>query len=292
MQSIEDPARNAGEAWQPNYLRGLASLQDLKIPPPSKVVTFTGEFLQSTFGGIEWSPGLYFKPVSAGDCLLPTRTYYAINATCEPYLPTKSGTHGAKLVPFFNNVDTTDGDAAYENVPLFISAAKRGNNRFGDNEYIYFGTYSQTRWSDKLDYDRIREHVPDEVKFFWAEQLSDPGRPDWVTRCLMKHMIPQPEYEGVLPNSSAASDVTVDEKDLNKQMDKDVRRYIRELRAWEKDASLKAKLLKKENILVAFGNADADADPGLRLWWEYLECVGFDNGFYDMLVGLQAKQKR
>jgi len=30
--------------------------------------------------------------------------------------------------------------------------------------------------------------------------------------------------------------------------------------------------------------ADADSPPGLRLWWEYLECVDWDARFYDTLV--------
>ena len=38
------------------------------------------------------------------------------------------------------------------------------------------GNYSQTRWSDKLDYDRMVEQVPREVKTYWAEELSSQGR--------------------------------------------------------------------------------------------------------------------
>lgn len=36
--------------------------------------------------------------------------------------------------------------------------------------------------------------------------------------------------------------------------------------------------------------SDMDEEPGLRLWWEYLECVGFDDEFYDKLLNLK-KQK-
>jgi hypothetical protein len=32
-----------------------------------------------------------------------------------------------------------------------------------------------------------------------------------------------------------------------------------------------------------------DEEKGLRLWWEYLECVGFDDSFYQKLVDLKAK---
>jgi hypothetical protein len=311
VPSIEDPARNA--TWQPSYIRGLAPLKDLTLPPPSKTVTFSWDFIQATFKGIEWSPGLYHIPESTGDCILPTRTYYAINATYEPYLPSKPGSHGAKLTAFFNNVENTDGPAAYENVPLFVSAAKKGDVRFKDSEYIYFGTYSQSRWSDKLDYDHIRDCVPDEVKYYWAEQLADPARPEWVTKALMKQLEPMPEYEGTLPTSTANGSLPVDEEVQKKKLDKDVRAFIRELGYWEKDATVKVKLLKKENILQAFQNvslshflhmlillfkannllkADADDVPGMRLWFEYLECVGWDAKFYQLLVNLQSKMKR
>ena len=39
----------------------------------------------------------------------------------------------------------------------------------------------------------------------------------------------------------------------------------------------------------AFEQADADEQPGLRLWWEYLECVNWDEKFYDMMVKEQRK---
>jgi len=38
--------------------------------------------------------------------------------------------------------------------------------------------------------------------------------------------------------------------------------------------------------------ADAADPPGLRLWWEYLECVGFDSAFYNTIAKLQLKNRR
>jgi hypothetical protein len=252
VQSIQDPVGKLAD-WTPSYVRSLPPLEGLPIPPPSKTVTFSRDFLQAAFNGVEWSPGLFHTPESVGECILPTRTYYAINATNEPYLPAKPGSHGAKLTAFFNNVESKDGPAAYENVPLFVSAAKYANDRFPENQYIYFGTYSQKRWSDKLDYDHIREHVPSETKYYWARQLADPARPEWVTKALMKQFVPMPEYDGVLPHSVANGSLPSGE-DLNKQFDQDVRSFIQELKYWEKDARLQVSLLKVENILEAFKN--------------------------------------
>jgi hypothetical protein len=252
IPTFQIPAQNKGE-WKPCSIRNLLPLVGLDIPAPSKTVTFSHDFLQAAFNGVEWSPGLFFTPISAGQCILPSRTYYAINATYEPYLPDKPGSHGAKLTAFFNNVESTDGTAAYENVPLFISAAKGGATRFAENQYVYFGTYSQKRWSDKLDYDRIRDCVPDETKRYWAEQLADPARPQWVTQALMRQFVPMPEYDGILPNSVANGSLPSGE-DLGAQMDKDVRSFIKELQYWEKDARLQVSLLKSDNILEAFNN--------------------------------------
>jgi hypothetical protein len=44
-------------------------------------------------------------------------------------------------------------------------------------------------------------------------------------------------------------------------------------------------------MLIILNKADADEVPGLRLWWEYLECVGWDADFYNMLVKQQDKTK-
>lgn len=37
--------------------------------------------------------------------------------------------------------------------------------------------------------------------------------------------------------------------------------------------------------------ADAADPPGLRLWWEYLQCVGFDQAFYKTIAQLQLKAR-
>ena len=35
-----------------------------------------------------------------------------------------------------------------------------------------------------------------------------------------------------------------------------------------------------------------DELPALRLWWEYLECVGWRKDFYDLLVTLQERDTK
>jgi hypothetical protein len=87
-------------------------------------------------------------------------------------------------------------------------------------------------------------------------------------------------------NLAAATLTEAEEDDeaIQKQVHHDVDLYIRKLQSWEKDARMKVGLLKKENILEAFENEDAADPPGLRLYWEYLECVGWDKVFYNKMV--------
>ena len=146
------------------------------------------------------------------------------------------------------------GEAGYEDVPLFISVKGQ------PGRYIYFGTYSQTRWSDRVSYDVLSLHVPEKVKGYWAGQLADPARPEWVTRQLMKHFFPMPEYDGPMPaGTPTGSEVTSneDEEKKAKKVTKAVKNYVEDLKLWEKEASTKVGLMNKENMMTAFDKVRA-----------------------------------
>ncbi|KAI9710097.1 MAG: hypothetical protein M1820_002899 [Bogoriella megaspora] len=276
--TIEDTARQC-EGWQPLAVRRMPTLNAKilsSVPSANTMESFSFDFLRQVLGGEEHSPGLYYAKGS----ILPSNTWFALDARFEPYLPDSPGKNGAKLTAFFNeNLENSEEDApSYINVPVFICNTKWLNSA-KEHRFVYYGTYSQTRWSDKLDFDRVVEAVPHDVKMYWAEQLSAVGRPRWVTDALIKHFWPQPTYEGALPE---------EDDDLSKSVIRDATDYLRELMDWQKDAKMKVSLLKKENILSAFEAADANEEPGLRLWLEYLQCDNWDHNLYDGL----AKRKR
>ena len=109
---------------------------------------------------------------------MPKRFWYAVTAANEPYLPSHVGDHGARLTlfmpPFPDAIDVLR-DAA----PLFI-ARRQG-------EYVYYGTYLQPRYSDRLGYNEMMEGVPKRVRKYWANQLRSKhnGRqPLWAARAL------------------------------------------------------------------------------------------------------------
>lgn len=240
--------------WKPYYLTTIASISAdtrTKIPTKQKMATFTFDMLQNTFGGIAWSPGLRYINTT-GTPLLQNRTYYLLDPKYEPYLPKEPGDHGAKLTAFFNKApeeefdNLLEGTNSYTDVPMFVQVTK--------GRYAYFGNYSQTRWSDKLDNDTMRARVPQEVKEHIAKDLAGTPREDWVTQELKRHFFPKPEYGGtvLVRTCDDATINTVDEEKHSKQVASDVKDYIEELVEWERDANMKTALIKPDFILDAF----------------------------------------
>ncbi|KAL6710978.1 hypothetical protein ACN47E_006853 [Coniothyrium glycines] len=278
-------------SWRPHYVESLPTLpaDSLSgVPIGEALVTFHPAFLHDTLKGDPWSPGLRFIK-TPGPCMLPFRTYYELDPATDPFLPATPGAHGAKLTAFFNKSPEEDyGDLlpvdgnTYEDVPMFILSGGR---------YVYFGNYSQTRWSDKLDNDTMMTKVPQHVKDFWAHELTAHPRETWVTEALKKHFFPKPEYEGRI-YAAPGDDTTVDTEDetqFNEKMSRDVTKYVQTLREWDREAKMKTSMMKKEFILDRFDAADVDDPPALRLYWEYLECVSWRQDFYDLLVTLQSR---
>jgi hypothetical protein len=280
----------SGEDWMPLAVRQMPTIPPLNIE--NNTETFTWEFLKLTFRGEQWSPGFYFI---AKNSALPSRSYWILEAEYEPYLPKTLGQHGAKLTAFFNCTDSAPGEAPdetnYLNVPVFICPE-------GKKEYIYFGNFSQRRFSDKLGYDHVAGTVPTKIRRYWAEQLAELGRPEWVTRELIEHFWPKPSYCGPIPTDSAVATpatAATPETNLSDVLEKRVvtalHRYAEELKEWKKETEMKVRHLTADNLMEAFEKADAEEEPGLRLWWEYMEFVNYDQKFYDFLVGVKYMKK-
>ncbi|KAK6420427.1 hypothetical protein LTR81_006424 [Elasticomyces elasticus] len=276
--------------WRPLAVRQLPPPPtDMEVPNTNSI-TFTWEFLSKEFGGEQWSPGFYFIAVAPK---IPSQTYWVLDREWEPFLPIAAGQHGAKLSPVFNDQQFEPGQGPdvvnFNDVPLFV-------REDGSEEYTYYGQYSQPRYSDKLDYERVMETVPKKVRQRWADCLADSGRPEWVTKALMECFWPRPRFEGPLPTDSAIATpgeaVEVDSKASGAALEKHVLQaltaHAEELKAWEKASKIKVSLLTPDAIMDAFTKADADLEPGMRLWWEYLQCVGYNQDFYDFLVQAQG----
>ena len=284
---------NGSPEWRPHAITQLTPLTN----PVTNDVTFTWEELVRYLGGAQYSPGLYLANSDFEGSILKGKTFWLLEAQFEPFAPKAPGQHGAKLTAFFNDSPTEKGlipeEEDYANVPVFVCLAE-------GQEYTYLGTYSQTRYSDKLSHSELFQHVPEHVLRYWAELLADPDRPAWVTDQLIAHFWPAPTYAGPIPTDEAVatpatgvSDPQNPEKPLEKRVLRSLEEFAYELRDWKKESQLKAQLLTEDALMEMWGKSDLDEEKGLRPWLEYLECVGFDEEFYEKLVAAkQGKGKK
>ncbi|OTA28007.1 hypothetical protein BTJ68_09597 [Hortaea werneckii EXF-2000] len=258
--------------WIPCALRNLQRTTPPLLPDP--IQTFTWEFLFNTLSGVQWSPGFYFNPSPSPSNLPQTKSYWLLDTPYEPFLPSQPGQPGAKITAFFNDtVPTSEEEAEYSaapteedylNTPIFISPDPL-DVPTDERRYTYFGRYSQKRFSDRIGYDTVREHIPKGVLRFWADSLASPERPEWITRQLMRGFWPRPVYEGPVfaedaggtGSMGSGSEEVQDERVLCA-----LREYARELAEWEREARKRVGLLKSEDLLESFEMSDAAAQPG------------------------------
>lgn len=296
VQFDDEPAHQTYSVKETKWLpHTIAQLTPLDISS-SNNETFTWEELFGHFGGSQYSPGLYYSRNDSPSRLLQGRTYWLLEGNYEPFAPTSPGQHGAKLTAFYNDSLTPQGDSVevedYQNVPVFV-CLKPGEG------YTYMGQYSQSRYSDKLSYSELRQHIPTRVLEYWAKQLADPHRPAWITEQLIAYFWPPDPYTGPIPTDSAltspATGVTEPsnpERALEKRVSLALESYALKLKEWKKDAQLKVNLLTESALMEMWDNSDTEEEKGLRLWWEYLECIGFDDNFYGKLVELKQSQQQ
>ena len=272
------------EEWKPfavRQMKPLAPLDCINTHYPA----FTKEFLIHELGGEQWSHSFFFVPKGT-QVRHGVKAYWLMDAQIEPYLPDQPAAHGAKLTPFFNETLTEPGYAPtvddYMNAPVFIKDK-------GESKYRYYGHYSQTRFSDRLDYDRMNDGtVPEFVLNVWAKVLTSPNREAWVTEELIDHFWPKPTYEGLMPLEPGAAppknDGITSVADYDLRMNHSMHLYMLELRKWRAESKLKAAALTEADILTAFRATDTDYPAGLRLHWEYLECSEYREDFYATLL--------
>ncbi|CAI6337180.1 unnamed protein product [Periconia digitata] len=303
-QAIVLQAKNdtpaAAATWIPHYIETLRPLHTAiaKLIPRMEMKGATLGTLNTIFPNAQlWSPGLFYAPPDTGISTLPNRCYYLIDADVEPFAPPAPGQHGAKLVPLFrpeNPEDDHQDEGRYgvysEDTPLFV----RKKDASGTLMYYYYGNYSQTRWSDKLDYDRMIEQIPHTVLEYWAERLSTvKDRPEWLTHELLNHFWPMPKYEGKIGSDSGGSSAAngnhkAAEGDgkYSKKVAKALADYMKELELWEEEkrTKLRSSEMSKNFFMEAFHRADADLPPPMRFYLEYLECVDWRADYYNLLA--------
>ncbi|KAI9652216.1 MAG: hypothetical protein M1831_007125 [Alyxoria varia] len=216
---------------------------------------------------------------------------YLLDYRTQPYCPANLCQHGATLVPFVRDQDekidgvsqSTVSDSLFENFAVFVTRApgpldNPNNPKISDEPlYWYVGHYSQPRYSDKLDSERIQEKVPKAVQWHWACVLANKSddRPNWVLKSMKKAIYPAPDFEAAFAKNSSD------------QMDRDAETacidYGKDMQAWEEEAQEKLDALTPQAVMHLFKVADLAATPGLRFYWEYLQAKSFQKNLYYVL---------
>ncbi|TKA31382.1 hypothetical protein B0A50_02228 [Salinomyces thailandicus] len=284
---LKEPQANETNdvSWTPFHVRNMPA--GPKISVVDNTETFSWKLLTRSLKGDNWSPGFYFVRSRTKFGL---KSYWIIDACHDTFLPSVPGEHGAKMTPFFNDTLCSEGYAPnetnYLNVPVFISHDPA--NVVNGRKYKYFGNYSQLRFSDKIGYDVQAEHVPKQVKKYWAEQLSKSGgsRPEWIIKALKNQFWPRPIYERQPIEGEHAMSLP----ELAAAEAGGLREYAKKLKEWEWQAEKAAEDLTEEFVLQSFEASDDDLHPALRLSWEYMQFVGYDQDLYDTLA--RKKQVR
>lgn len=263
----------ADNEYEPAAVRSFPTLKDMPLAqqPFSKdkeLTSFPKDFILNLLGGSEYSPGLYYPainaPTSQIGALVNHKSYYLIDAFEDPFVPKKAGDHGAKLTVVMRALKT---EKMVYDAPLFVHTGEK--DEASQNMYQYLGHYSQTRWSDRLDYDRIQEVVPESVKKYWAYMLANKDKPQWMKEELMKALIPKPEFEGDISDSSDGtassfephSEGDAEDGDSKKatkskasltRAKMDMQTYLEDLQAWKEEAETTMKSLTEEGVMEAF----------------------------------------
>lgn len=249
------------EKWMPLAVRVMPALKDVPLAQqPLDLVSMKGfskDFLIGYLGGKEFAPGVYYPADGAKLKKIATmvnhKTYCLVDSAIEPFAPTKPGEHGAKLAVVMRPLNS---DKMAFDVPLFVSL-DNDTTHGEEAKYMYLGHYSQTRWSDRLDYDRAKEIVPIEVKTHWARLLADKQKPEWMKEELMTAIWPKPDYEGIVPSAeTSAPSEGPDEKsdDTLTKAKMDMKEYLDDLAEWKKEAEEKVDSLTEDGVMKALDN--------------------------------------
>ncbi|KAK3068617.1 hypothetical protein LTR53_013684, partial [Teratosphaeriaceae sp. CCFEE 6253] len=245
---------------QPLAVRLIAPTPVPSIPA-THTQTFSWPLLTRELGGEKWAPGFYYipspppphhtphRPSSPATDRFPCSAYWLLERGIDAFLPASPGQPGARLIPFADATpglpgSGSGGEAEYQDVPLFIMDPEAQG---GLGEYVYYGQYSQKRYSDRLSFDEVMGgFVGAELRAYWAETLADTARPAWITEALRTHFWPRPAYTGPLPTDGKVGSPTLPvaveglpDVQLEKHVLRGLAAYARELGDWDADARLK-----------------------------------------------------
>ncbi|TGO11372.1 hypothetical protein BTUL_0111g00220 [Botrytis tulipae] len=192
---------------------------------------------------------------------LQVHLYALLNREFDPLVPRVPGTHGAQITPELHF-------SIIKRFPLFIRDS-------GHSGFRYYGTYKVMR-SDFLGHNEMLE-VPEHVKNYWANRLGNLptcGLKSGPTVGILKEMWPKVPTGLWDASKKEMTSYTNGHGNLEEGLEV-LRRSI---------TDEEAQNISKDEILAAFERNDLDDNPGVSMYYEYLECIGYDVDLYQTLV--------
>ncbi|TGO60523.1 hypothetical protein BOTNAR_0144g00160 [Botryotinia narcissicola] len=241
----------------PAVVRRFPSI-DFQLPPQPNTA-FSYRFLKNCLGGSSIANG-WFESKVIGRAL-QVHLYALLNREFDPLVPRVPGTHGTQITPELHF-------STIKRFPLFI----RDSDHSG---FRYHGTCKVMR-SDFFGHNEMLE-VPEHVKKYWASRLGNLptcGLKSGPTVGTLKEMCPKVPT-GLWDASKKEMTSYTNERGNFEEGLEVLRRSI---------TGEEAQILSKDEILVAFERNDLDDNPGVSMYYEYLECVGYDVDLYQTLL--------
>ncbi|KAL3418337.1 hypothetical protein PVAG01_10053 [Phlyctema vagabunda] len=177
----------------------------------------------------------------------------------EPLLPRKPGQHGARISGVIQNEDDTP-------CHLFVRRGQAG--------YRYYEVYKTPRHPDKISCAEMTMDVPEYVKGYWARVFgghSTGGKDPKALKAIRDAWPMKPVGWWDQVSNSMIKYVP----DLERRYGEPLKRSI---------TDAEAEAVTSVDIMAAFHRKDGSIQPTMRLFYEYMQCIEYDRGVYEILV--------
>ncbi|KAI9720190.1 MAG: hypothetical protein M1812_003008 [Candelaria pacifica] len=254
--ALDEDESNDGDIpiQMPSYINSLNQNYHLKLPLPEKSVRFSREFLSTYIGGSQLSPHVYISPNKKTTQIYPIDRYDAFSNAWNPHAPPNAGSHGATL-----QIGTLDRKPEAGRKGR-VSKSKEGlhhpNNRkdVGLQEAVHtFVKRGPNEWEYCGKYSQGRDYELLTVEDYHT-YISKDTKVHWAKSIVKKAW----GWDFLV-----AVGFETDHHGL-----------------WN---------VRAEDILELFEKPDDALGLKLRFYWQYLECVDYDENLYNALYNQGMK---
>ncbi|KAI9732567.1 MAG: hypothetical protein M1834_003903 [Cirrosporium novae-zelandiae] len=244
--------QSTNSSIMPLLIRQLTEVADSIYPEQSFNLRFLRKFLNWDLADLDC-----FCHAKEDSAEIPVGLIVSATAS-QPCLPTKPGQHGAKLIGVLCRKHDPD---LQQKFPLFIGK--------GRDKYIYFGEYREPSFPNILSLEEMAR-LPEEVKQGISYELYTQCR-NSMSGCCFQFL-----KDTLWPYTIDVNTGAAPTQELS-AIGKDVK-------TWDITTDKNMSKLKSRDFEAFLQEPDSSPNPTLHLGWQYLECIGYDQDFYNRLL--------